>query len=222
VCLWEFIEVKLIQIIKLSNSATQQLQLNTTKMSVKNVYYSLTLVLLGLVFTIFSKTQNVLVMYISEDPQYTNNKHENVKLKYKKEKLDLFNNGRETIVIYQTNSQYRDKSFQEIKDSYGLKWAQVGYDHTKQYGHRCGFGVLFNSGYECGNGRCSNRVTYNSIQIYKTLDNNAPEISNLDECFDLMYESDFFMNVKKYTEGTHTKWRDVSYVLTYLSEYVNN
>lgn len=174
----------------------------------------MTLVLLGLVFTIFSKTQNVLVMYISEEPQYTNNKHENVKLKYKKEKL-----GKETIVIYQTNSQYQDKSFKEIKDSYGLKWAQIGYYQTKQYGHRCVFGVCehvdkstnIRSSYSC-----------KSLLIYKTLNNNAPEISNLDECFDLMYESDFFMNVKKYTGGTHTKWRDVSYVLTYLSEYINN
>jgi hypothetical protein len=203
---------------QLSNSATQQL--NTTKMSVKNVYYSLTLVLLGLVFTIFSKTQNVLVMYISEEPQYTNNKHENVILKYKKEKLDLFNNGGEIIVIYQTNRQYRDRSFKEIKDSYGLKWAQVGYGHTKQYGHWCSFSVCKNVN---KNTNVRNSYSCKGLQTYKTLDldNNAPEISNLDECFDLMYEPDFFMNVTKYTGGAH-KWHEANDVLSYLSEYINN
>jgi hypothetical protein len=184
-------------------------------MSVKNVYYSLTLVLLGLVFTIFSKTQNVLVMYISEEPQYTNNKHENVKLKYKKERG--YDYSQEIIYIYQTNSQYHDKSFQEIKDSYGLKWGQVQYYHS---GHQM----------ECFHSVCENvdkgtnvRNSYSckSLRIYKTLDNNAPEISNLDECFDLMYEPDFFMNVTKYTGWAH-KWHEANDVLSYLSEYINN
>ena len=173
------------------------------------------LVLLGLVFATISKTQNVFVMYISEEP-HLNDIHENVKLKYKKERG--YDYSQETIYIYQTNSQYNDKSFQEIKDSYGLKWAQVQHYHS---GHQM----------ECFHNVCENvdkgtnvRDSYSckSLRIYKTLVNNAPEISNVDECFDLMYESDFFMNVKKYTEGTYTKWHDVSYVLPYLLEYMNN
>ena len=154
-------------------------------------------------------------MYASNEPLYTNNKYGNINFKYKKERIYKYK--KEFIYIYQTNSQYIDRTFEEIQDSYGLKWCRIYYGSD---GHTdvCSLSVCENTD-KGTNVRDS--YSCNTIKIHKTPNNYAPEISNINECYNLIYEPDFFMNIKKYI-GIHTKWRHIHNVMPYLLEYVNN
>ena len=145
-------------------------------------------------------TFDAAIKHVKDNAIYR--KHENKKkmneilnpLIYKMEKVNKYEKGNQTyegIYIYQT-SRVNPKSFKE-QQQIGLRLPHFQIKFDPKLGH-CNHIIHH------GNG------AYNRIFIMKTPHNNV-KLNSVEECFNIIYDPDYYLNIHKYIAGVRTARR---------------